>query len=264
MTRILRYRLSPILATIGLSCLTIQVLSSVEAAVSVVVAIGSATWIIYPLDPILDPRDRNPGEGIRSWTSIRLLIALVVFVMAVMDLREETIWMASVGLPLAVLYAIPLQGKRLKDRSITKIPFISLAVTTACVGIPWLQSDGSQCLQIILLFMAMLVLVATNVIVCDLRDRVQDQLAGLKTLAIEKPAIALKLIRGLFMVICLLASAIVVTDPNAMRMGQGFGLLLATITLNIAASRNQQPILMTLLADGSLALPAICGAFAAG
>jgi len=172
--------------------------------------------------------------------------------------------MASVGLPLAVLYAIPLQGKRLKDRSTTKIPFISLAVTTACVGIPWLQSDGSQCLQIILLFMAMLVLVATNVIVCDLRDRVQDQLAGLKTLATEKPAIALKLIRGLFMVICLLASAIVVTDPNAMRMGQGFGLLLATITLNIAASRNQQPILMTLLADSSLALPAICGALAAG
>ena len=112
--------------------------------------------------------------------------------------------------------------------------------------------------------MAMLLLVTSNVIVCDLRDRVRDQLAGLKTLATERPASALKLIRGLFMVICLLASSIVVMEPTAISMGQGIGLLLATITLNIAASTKQQPILMTLLADGSLALPALCGALVPG
>jgi 4-hydroxybenzoate polyprenyltransferase len=264
MNRILRYRLSPIMATVGLSWWTIQVLPPFDGAVAVVIAIASATWIIYPLDPILDPRDRDPGEGMRSWTSIRLLVAMIIFVTATIDLRDETRLMAWIGLPLAALYAIPLQGKRLKDRSITKIPFISLAVTIACVGIPWLQSGGGQPLQITLLFMAMLLLVASSVMVCDLRDRVRDQLAGLKTLATERPSGTLKLIRGLFMVICLLASSIVVMDPTAISMGQGVGLLLATITLNIAASKKQQPIFMTLLADGSLALPALCGALVPG
>ena len=65
------------------------------------------------------------------------------------------------------------------------------------------------------------------------------------------------------MVICLLAW-IGVLEPAAISMGQAVGLLLATVTLNIAARRSQQPIMTTLLADGSLILPALCGALIPG
>ena len=263
MNRILRYRLSPIFAAVGLSCWSIQILSPVEATTAVMVTIASATWIIYPLDPILDPRDRNPGEGPRSWTAIRLLIAMILFVFAILDLRGETRLLAAIGLPVAICYAIPVGGRRLKDRSLTKIPFISLAVTVACVGIPWLQSNGDQPFQVAILFVTMFVLLCSNVLVCDLRDRQRDQLAGLQTLATESPATSLRIVRGLFMVICLLAW-IGVLEPAAISMGQAVGLLLATVTLNIAARRSQQPIMTTLLADGSLILPALCGALIPG
>ena len=258
MNRILRYRLTTIVAAVALSCWVIQILSPIENSLSVLLTIGSATWIIYPLDPILDPRDRKPGEGVRSWTILRLIIALFVFFYAVHDLRSETELLAIIGLPLAICYAIPIRGKRLKDRSATKIPFISMAVSIACVGIPWLQSEGQQPLQAALVFATMFLLLSSNVIICDLRDRLRDQMAGLHTLATENPAASLKIVRCFFIFICLLAW-IGVNEPTSLSMGQAIGILLATIFLNIAAIKNQQPIVTTLLADGALTLPALCG-----
>ncbi len=258
MNRILRYRITPIVAALGLSCWSLQIFSPVENPLMVLLAIGSATWIIYPLDPILDPRDRNPGENIRVWTVIRLLTALSIFVYSILELRTEAKYLAILGLPAAICYAIPFKGRRIKDRSLTKIPFISLAVSIACIGIPWLQSGGVQSLQAMVGFALMFLLLSSNVIVCDLRDRLGDQMSGLHTIATDRPATALKIIRGLFFLICLLAW-IGINEPATISIGQGIGVLLATIVLNFAAVKNQQPVMTTLLADGALTLPALCG-----
>ncbi|MGE4619610.1 MAG: UbiA family prenyltransferase [Planctomycetota bacterium] len=258
MNRIIRYRLSSIAATVSLCWWAIQVVSPVESTAVILVVIASATWVIYPLDPILDPRDRGPGEGLRSWTTIRLSIAILVFVIALFFLTSEARTLASIGLPLAALYAVPFSGIRIKDRSAAKIPFIALAITTACVGIPWLQSNASVGLDLILLVTAMILLVISNVIVCDFRDRGRDELAGLKTLASTRPHAAIKITRLLFMMICFIAW-IIANEPKTSSLGQALGLLLATLMLHIASKKSQQPILMTLLADGSMALPALFG-----
>lgn len=258
MNRILRYRISPIVATSALSYWAIQILGPIENGVSVVAVIASATWIIYPLDPILDKRDRIQGEDLRSWTVIRLIIAMMIFVFAIIDLRFQAQLLAIIGLPLAICYAIPLGGNRLKDRSVTKIPFISFAVTIACLGLPLLQANNQQPARVAFLFITMFVLSCSNVIVCDLRDRHRDKIAGLNTLATDRPAMALKILRALFILICILGW-IGIHEPISISMGQTAGLLLATILLNYAAINDHPAVITTLIADGSLTLPALFG-----
>ena len=257
MKRLLRYRMTPILATVGLGSWALIQLAPVEAAGSVLICIAAATWIIYPLDPILDSRDRGPLEGGRASTVIRLILAAVVFTLAILDLRLGSRIFAVTGLFLALLYSVPVVGHRIKDHSAIKLPFISLAVSLACIGLPWFQSGSSSIGDALVPFGAMLMLVMSNVIVCDIRDHRRDQAAGLHTIATYSLLAARRIVLLLALLICG-ASGWLLLDSGGGRSSLAvLGLVLAALTLTRVSKMKKNTAAMTVLADGSLTLPAL-------
>ena len=257
MKRLLRYRMTPILATGGLGGWALLLLAPVEAAGSVLICIAAATWIIYPLDPILDSRDRGPLEGPRVSTVIRLILAAVVFTLAILALRLESRIFAVSGLLLALLYSVPVGGHRIKDYSAIKLPFISLAVSLACLGLPWLQSGSTSIRQAMVPFLVMLMLVMCNVIVCDIRDQRRDHAAGLKTIATSSLIVARRVVILLTLAIFGSTWWWLQDSAGGDSILAGVGPLLAALTLLLASKMEAHPTVMTILADGSLTLPVL-------
>ncbi|MBT6452434.1 MAG: UbiA family prenyltransferase [Planctomycetes bacterium] len=257
MKRLLRYRMTPILATGGLGGWSLLQLAPVEAAGSVLLCIAAATWIIYPLDPILDSRDRGPLEGPRVSTVIRLILAAVVFTLAILSLRLESRIFAVSGLLLALLYSVPVAGHRIKDYSAIKIPFISLAVSLACLGLPWLQSGSTSIRQAMVPFLVMLMMVMCNVIVCDIRDHRRDHAAGLKTIATRSLNVARRVVMLLALAIFGSTWWLLHESAGGDSMLAGVGPILAAMTLLLASKMEARPTEMTILADGSLTLPVL-------
>lgn len=253
MNRLLRYRLTPVLGAMGLGWWALQRLSPVESGGWVLVCIAAATLIIYPLDPILDPRDRGPLEGPRFWTSIRLILAAALFLISLMELRTVTQTVATSGLLLSLLYSIPFGAHRLKDHSALKIPFIGIAISLACLGLPWLQSDAAVLQDSMVLFSVMLLLVMSNVIVCDIRDHRRDTEAGLNTIATRN----LSLARNTVIVISLLICLSIQHLHGGESIIRGAGLVLAAVVLVLASRLDGKDTAMTLLADGAMTLPAL-------
>jgi len=242
LNRLLRYRLTPVLGAIGLGWWALQRLSPVESGEWVLVCIAAATLIIYPLDPILDPRDRGPLEGPRFWTLIRLILAAALFVIALIS-----------GLLLSLLYSVPFGAHRIKDHSALKVPFIGIAISLACLGLPWLQSDSAVLQDSMVLFAVMLLLVMSNVIVCDIRDHRRDVEAGLNTIATRDLSRARNTVAVISLLICL--SIGYLHDGESIL--RGAGLVMAAVVLVLASRLDGKDTTMTLLADGAMTLPAL-------
>ena len=253
LNRLLRYRLTPVLGAMGLGWWALQRLSPVESGEWVLVCIAAATLIIYPLDPILDPRDRGPLEGPRFWTLIRLILAVALFLIALMELRSVTRIVAATGLLLSLLYSIPFGAHRIKDHSALKILFIGIAISLACLGLPWLQSDSAVLQDSMVLFAVMLLLVMSNVIVCDIRDHRRDMEAGLNTIATRDLSLARITVAVISLLICI--SIRYLHDGESIL--RGAGLVLAAVVLVLASRLDGKDTAMTLLADGAMTLPAL-------
>jgi len=242
LNRLLRYRLTPVLGAMGLGWWALQRLSPVESGEWVLVCIAAATLIIYPLDPILDPRDRGPLEGPRFWTLIRLILAVALFLIALMELRPVTRIVAATGLLLSLFYSIPFGA-----------PFIGIAISLACLGLPWLQSDSAVLQDSMVLFAVMLLLVMSNVIVCDIRDHRRDMEAGLTTIATRDLSRARITVAVISLLICI--SIRYLHDGESIL--RGAGLVLAAVVLVLASRLDGKDTAMTLLADGAMTLPAL-------
>lgn len=258
MNRLLRYRLTPLIATTGLAYWSILMLAPLEASRSILLCIASATWIIYPLDPLLDPRDRGPMEGPRVWTLLRLVIATICFFVAILQLQTRSQILVICGILLSGVYSIPLGSFRIKDHWSIKVPFVSLAVSIACVGIPWLQSASELTPDHFLLAAVMSLLVAANVIVCDIRDGERDEMVGLITLATRSPSIARRIVLIISMLLIPSSWLLYSVSETGARLSVG-GVLVSAALLVIASTCQRKPVLLTVLADGSLAIPAILG-----
>ena len=237
----------------GLGWWALQRLSPVESGEWVLVCIAAATLIIYPLDPILDPRDRGPLEGPRFWTLIRLILAVALFLTALVELRTVTRIVATSGLLFSLLYSIPFGVHRIKDHSALKIPFIGIAISLACLGLPWLQSDSTALRDSMALFSVMLLLVMSNVIVCDIRDHRKDSEAGLNTIATGNISRARNTVVVISVLICL-SIQFLHAGESILR---GAGLVMAAVVLVLASRLDGRDSATTLLADGAMTLPAL-------
>ncbi len=258
MNRLLRYRLTPLIATTGLAYWATLMLAPLEESRSILLCIASATWIIYPLDPLLDPRDRGPMEGPRLWTLLRLVIATICFVVAIIQLRTQSQILVLCGIVVSGVYSIPLGSFRIKDHWSIKVPFVSLAVSIACVGVPWLQSASELSPDHFLLAAVMSLLVAANVIVCDIRDGVRDEVVGLITLATRSLSGARRIVLIISILLIPGSWLLYSVSESEVRISV-YGVVVAAALLVAASAFQRKPTLLTVLADGSLAIPAILG-----
>jgi 4-hydroxybenzoate polyprenyltransferase len=148
-------------------------------------------------------------------------------------------------------------GHRIKDYSAIKIPFISLAVSLACLGLPWLQSGSTSIRQALVPFLVMLMLVMCNVIVCDIRDHRRDHAAGLKTIATRSLIVARRVVMLLTLAIVGSTGWLLQESAGSDSMLAGVGPILAALILLLASKMEEHPTELTILADGSLALPVL-------
>jgi len=156
-----------------------------------------------------------------------------------------------------LLYSVPVAGHRIKDYSAIKIPFISLAVSLACLGLPWLQSGSTSIRQALVPFLLMLMLVMCNVIVCDIRDHRRDHAAGLKTIATRSLIVARRVVMLLTLAIFGSTGWLLQESAGGGSMLAGVGPVLAALTLLLASKLEAHPTELTILADGSLTLPVL-------
>ncbi|HJP29092.1 MAG TPA: UbiA family prenyltransferase [Candidatus Latescibacteria bacterium] len=147
-------------------------------------AVFSATMLIYAVDDIFDGRMRSqPGRWLTvllgaGSLSGQLLLAPVVITVTV-----------TVGAIPALLYGVPIRGRRLRELPAVKPFFVAGSLTVAAIVIPvlWAWSQGGPvppASTMMMIGSILLVLVLCNVCFFDLRDRVADDRDGIRTIPV--------------------------------------------------------------------------------
>ena len=144
----------------------------------------SATLLIYAVDDVLDGRMRAPparwltvGLGGAS-LAVQLLLAPTAVVIVV----------AAGAIP-ALLYGVPIHGRRLRELPGVKPFFVSASLAVAAVAVPalwaWTTTTWTPAAsRVIATGTALLALVLCNVCFFDLRDREADERAGVRTIPV--------------------------------------------------------------------------------
>ena len=144
----------------------------------------SATLLIYAVDDISDGRMRaqparwlTVGLGGGS-LAVQLLWAPISVVIVVVA-----------GAIPALLYGVPIHGRRLRELPAVKPFFVSASLAVAAVAVPslwaWSTSSSPAAPRVIATGAALFTLVLCNVCFFDLRDRVADERAGVRTIPVR-------------------------------------------------------------------------------
>lgn len=144
----------------------------------------SATLLIYAVDDVLDGRMRaQPAR----WLTVALG---AVSLAAGLQLAPTAVVIAvAAGAIPALLYGVPIRGRRLRELPGVKPFFVSASLAVAAVAVPalWAWSPTTEppaASRVIVTGTVIFALVLCNVCFFDLRHREADERAGLRTIPV--------------------------------------------------------------------------------
>lgn len=155
------------------------------------------TWMVYAFDRyVVHPEDlaQAPSDlhllryarrhrNLFAWMFAAALLGGVALICGRRQLLAGFLWGALLG--AAYVVDVPFVGTRLKSVPYLKtlyVPFVYISTTILLLGA---LPDGRRQWRLVAGFT---LLFALNTIICDLKDRENDRLAGIKTLANLFPA----------------------------------------------------------------------------
>ena len=220
-------------------------------SLAVVAVITGATLHLYCLDSLLDRRPLGKELELPRYALLGLtLTGGVTLLVATSQLPLRGVLLVAIGLLPCALYAVPFARHRLKDVVVIKMLLVPGAIVTAVVGLPAVVA-GATVLQSLPIALALLPLVAANVIASDLRDLNRDLDCGICTLPQKIGRVTARRLATLLALIGTLLSIFLLAP------GSGIGCALAFIGLRKGMQEGLPRSVRTILIDGALVMPSL-------
>jgi 4-hydroxybenzoate polyprenyltransferase len=227
--------------------------------------------LVYNADRLyLDPADRlnTPlrtrwAARLRGWRIV--LVSLSAGIVIIWPVLTQRFWLLF---PLAAVFGIlcfysrpiPSAGFRLKDLPFLKSLLAPIVIATVLVLWPVWESGSNLREKVWLVFFWILLILTINALVCDYRDIEGDKLAGTLTIPV---LLGQRRTRRLLMA---LAASLVLLSIALCRIGLACPLMpvflaIGTLILLYALRCRPHPLLISLIADVLLFLPALAELF---
>ena len=143
----------------------------------------SATLLIYAVDDFFDGRMR--AQPMRWYTMAVGFLSLGV---QLLSAPTVTVMVVALGAVPALLYGAPVRGRRLRELPAIKPFFVAASLTVAAIAVPvlwaWPAQQMPAASRIAMMAAFLFGLVLCNLCFFDLRDRVDDARAGVRTVPI--------------------------------------------------------------------------------
>jgi 4-hydroxybenzoate polyprenyltransferase len=227
--------------------------------------------LVYNADRLyLDPADRLNTPLRTSWAA-RLrgwrifLVSLSAGIVTIWPMLTGRFWLLF---PLALVFGIlcfysrpiPSAGFRLKDLPFLKSLLAPIVIATALVLWPVWESGDDLREKVWLVFFWIFLILTINALVCDYRDIDGDELAGTLTIPV---LLGQRRARRLLMA---LAAGLVLMSIWLCQVGLAGPVMPVLLTLGptilfFFLSFRPHPLLISLIADGLLFLPAVAELF---
>ena len=155
-----------------------------SAGVAAAGVVFSATLLIYAVDDFFDGRMR--AQPMRWYT---LAFGFLSLGAQLLSAPTVVVIVVAIGSLPALLYGAPIRGRRLRELPAVKPFFVAAALTVAAIAVPvvWARPapeflPAASRIAMVAVFLFGLVL--CNVCFFDLRDRVDDARAGIRTVPV--------------------------------------------------------------------------------